>query len=255
MSGAVQSFVDLVYLSCNGTATPDSLEHVRQHLMDGERARRRGDTNGVITKYSELASFFLSRGNVNTSIYFLERSLDIAKLTGNSKAEMEACKLLGEAYEACGDVAQAVSYHEAHKELASSLGDDTETSAAAFQLVHVFMKQAKEAELKGDLPEALRLFKSAVSAAALSEDHKAQAETNYHAGRLHVLLGEAPAAVELLKEYVSWAPPSSVGKSWRFCVWGGVFIAFVPQVAALVAATGDCSQISRASSMIRFPSF
>jgi tetratricopeptide (TPR) repeat protein len=201
--GAVQSYVDLIYLACDGQTKPSQLPAIRRHLVDAENARRRGDTSAVIGNYSALASLFAASGNMRTAIYFYERSSEIAKLTGDSKAEMESCRQLGEAYEACGDSTRAVSFFEAHRLIASSLGDTSEGAVASQQLVKVYLKQAQDAEAAENLLEALGLYKASVDAALSSDDVAVQAETQYHSGRLHVLLGQPQEAVPYFQSYVS----------------------------------------------------
>ncbi|RYE85251.1 MAG: tetratricopeptide repeat protein [Methanosarcinales archaeon] len=200
--GAVQTYVDLIYLIAEGKTDVGTLTRVRAALVQAETSRRRGDTASVISSYADAARIFADKRNPRTSIYFLERSLDIAKLTNNHVAEMESYHLLGEAYEALGDAERALTFHEAHRELASTVGDSSEKAAAATQLVRVYTKQASDAEARGDTEVALKLYLAAADAAGASQQPATQLEPLYSAGKTFVGLGKAAEAIPLLQQYV-----------------------------------------------------
>lgn len=203
--GAVQSFVDLMYLACDARTPRSVLPAVREALVSAELARRHGETATVIHQYSQIADMFASCGVMKTSVYFLERALEIATSSGNDEARMDMCRLLGGSYETMGDSVKAVSYHQAHQELAIKLDDASQRASASSQLVRVYAQQAAEAEASKNLEDALRLYLAAAAAAQDGSDPKAQANSQYNAGRLYVLLGRPDEAVPLLQAYVSSA--------------------------------------------------
>jgi hypothetical protein len=88
VSGSVQSFVDLFYLSHRpaprielpgGAKATDhiteDMELVRTQLMAAEAGRRRGDTDGVIAAYSAAAAHYVERAAFDIGVYFYERCL------------------------------------------------------------------------------------------------------------------------------------------------------------------------------------
>lgn len=205
VGGSVQSFVDLVYLACDPATQRARLPAIRDHLVESETARRRGITSTVIEHYGALADSFIAADGtrLRTSVYFLERSLDISRMTGDTASEMASLHRLGNAYEQLHDAPRAVAFHTAHRDAAKAAGDEGQVALAAAQLVRVFAKQSAEAEAQLDLPEALRLQVAAVHAAEESAVVESQAATAYAAGRQCIELGAAEDAVTYLQQNVS----------------------------------------------------
>ncbi len=70
-----------------------------------------------------------------TSIYFIEKCLDIAKATSDLKAEMQANHQLGVAYEAAKDTMASTGFNERHLELARQCADVDHENLACKELV------------------------------------------------------------------------------------------------------------------------
>jgi len=215
VGGGVQSFVDLVYLACDPASSLETLPRIRDHLAATETARRRGDTATVIANYGALADVYEGAGGGRLRCYFLERSLDIARMTGDTAAEMAALHRLGNAYEQLGDSHRAVGFHTDHHAVATRAGDTAQSATAAAQLVRVYTKQAAEAESHHELELALELHEAAVEAAELSGDYRAQAETNFAAGRACIELGRPAQAVPYLQANVRAAVGGRARRVWR----------------------------------------
>lgn len=200
VSSTAQSFIDLIFLACDGRLTDThKLENVRDLLVRAENARRRGDTVTVIDSYTALAATF---GDDGPSIYFLERSLEIAKVMNNTEAEMRLYHELGVAHEKASDMPRALQFHAMHRALADATDSTEHRATACAQLVRVHSKQGAEAERDGKLDAALEMYLHAVEAASSSGQEAALAETSYKAGRMLVLLDRSEEAVPHLQVYL-----------------------------------------------------
>ena len=134
--GFVQSFVDFFYL----THRPDpenegrdvqvparEAQYLRENLERAEAARRRGDTGAVYAAYANVAKYYESRaGDAATGVYFYEKCLEVARLTGDHRGEMAAHHDLGLARMAAGEAEAAARHHERHLAMARALDDARE---------------------------------------------------------------------------------------------------------------------------------
>lgn len=202
--GAVQTFVDLCYLAVDDHATAGMpLDAAVRLLADAEMARRRGDTAAALKSYAGLADVYLADGNVRTCVYWMERSLDIARMSGDAAAELSTLRALGGASERLKDHDKAVAHHEAARALAQRVGDTAEAAAAAGRLVAIRSQQAAECEARGDTAASLAYRLTAVEAAASCDDPTVQASTAYAAGRALLMQGKPTDAIPHLQHYVS----------------------------------------------------
>lgn len=202
-SGAVQTFTDLVYLGAEGSLTLSHLEEVRGGLVAAELGRREGDAAAVSASFLTLSQRFQAHGKMPVAVYFLNKMLEVAKLTGEAASEMQAYHALGIAYEQQGDVERSLQYHHAHKDAASTQDDGDGTATASAALVRVYLKEGAAAERVAQPARALQLYLAAVEAAQFAADPLAPAESSYAAARLHIVNGRPAAAVPLLQQYVS----------------------------------------------------
>lgn len=223
-----QTFVDLVYLACrakSGVSDIAGLESTRECLVAAEQARRHGDTNGVIRQYAQLGKAYEADGDSSASVFFIKRGLDVAKLTGDGPAQIACyrreaggiCALpsdtptlsapvhaeLGQSFEAAGDLASALAYHDAHCGLAQQLGDRREEAAACEGLTRVFTQQAVAADHRGETAAALERYELALRAARGCGSETAEAAALFHCGRLCVELGRPRDALPYLEAHVS----------------------------------------------------
>lgn len=162
-SGFVQSFVDFFYLTHRpdplaleqrlSNKGPDEQEEtaddvadvevpeaemtfLRDNLTRAETAQRKGETATVYQSFSRLAEYFQQRTNdQKTGVYFCEKCLEIARLTGDFRGEMMANHNLGLAHSLIGDVEGATRYHERHLDMARGIEDHAEVLVALRELV------------------------------------------------------------------------------------------------------------------------
>jgi tetratricopeptide (TPR) repeat protein len=201
--GAVQSYVDIMYLAAEGSLTMRQLGEVRQELVAAEQGRRHGDAGKVSAALVALSGRFRALGKMKIAVFFLERLLEVARVTADVPSEMRAHNELGEAHECLGSDDTTLLHHNAHRALATSSGDETEKALACSNLVRVYSKQARREEEAGNHERALQLFLSALEAGESTGDVVAEADTCYGAGRSYLMNGQAAAAVPLLQQYVS----------------------------------------------------
>merc|ERR1719482_2050512 len=98
--GFVQSFV--AFFSLTHRPDPENegrdvqvpareAQYLRENLERAEAARRRGDTGAVYAAYANVAKYYESRaGDAATGVYFYEKCLEVARLTGDHRGEMAA---------------------------------------------------------------------------------------------------------------------------------------------------------------------
>ena len=97
VDGFVQSFVDFFHLT--NRADPNASEmssaskiytsledmiFIRDNLVQAEVSRRQGQTAEVYAAYNKLADLYASLLDWRTSIFFHEKCLEVAQLTGNT---------------------------------------------------------------------------------------------------------------------------------------------------------------------------
>jgi hypothetical protein len=128
--GFVQSFIDFYHL----THRPDPMVsdarnsvkivvsytdmiYIRDSLMEAEISRRRGNTAGVYSAYTKLATFYSSKSDWKTCIFFQQKYLDVSQLTADLRAEMSSNHSLGLIYQQMGDYDTARQFHERHEEI------------------------------------------------------------------------------------------------------------------------------------------
>ena len=157
--GFVQSFVDFFYL----THRPDpenegrdvqvparEAQYLRENLERAEAARRRGDTGAVYAAYANVAKYYESRaGDAATGVYFYEKCLEVARLTGDHRGEMAAHHDLGLARMAAGEAEAAARHHERHLAMARALDDAREARLASRELAGVYTARAEALEAAG----------------------------------------------------------------------------------------------------------
>lgn len=219
-SGYVQSFVDFFYLTHRPDpiameqrldevadipdikVPPDEMIFLRDHLTRAESARRKGDTATVYSSFASLAKYFQHRsGDPKTGVYFYEKCLEIARLTGDFRGEMAANHDLGVAHSLIGDVAGAAQYHERHLEMARGLEDHVEVRSALKELIDVYRAAAEESEQAGDAENAACMHERCLESARSAGEAASEARAALALGKALVERGEehAGAAIRTLE--------------------------------------------------------
>ena len=206
--GFVQSFVDFFYL----THRPDpenegrdvqvparEAQYLRENLERAEAARRRGDTGAVYAAYANVAKYYESRaGDAATGVYFYEKCLEVARLTGDHRGEMAAHHDLGLARMAAGEAEAAARHHERHLAMARALDDAREARLASRELAGVYTARAEALEAAG--APAVDARRAALAAARDAGAAGREAAAGLAFGRAQVASGEPEAAVATLEQ-------------------------------------------------------
>lgn len=200
--GAVQSYIDLMYIAAEGSLTLKQLRTIRDHLLAAEQGRRRGDAAAVSNAFIALSELFKGLGRMRMGLFFMDRLLEVARLTGDRKSEMRARHELGAAEEELGNDEAALMHHHAHRELATAAADEEGKAQACRHLAAVFARQAKEHEKKGEHAKALELYLASLEAADSTNDDVTVADASYSAGRSYCVNGQADAAVPLFQAFL-----------------------------------------------------
>ena len=182
-----------------------------------EAARRDGDTGTVYANYSELARSYQEANDAKTGIYFFEKCLEIARLTGDPVGEMHANHNLGLAYQRLNNMDMAIQYHALHRDLvlrgreALASGDgiapDDETlegelRTASYELNKMYRSKAEHLEGQEKVGEAIELYRSGLVAAENTANAETVGQANYRLGRALILVGESQSAVNYLNVYL-----------------------------------------------------
>ena len=136
VDGFVQSYVDFYHLthradpnqgegSTAKISTPfEDMVLLRDNLTAAENCRRSGNTSGVYKAYTALTDVYVKKSDWKTAIFFQEKCLEVAQLTSDKKAELDAIHSLGCVYQRMSDFSAARTLHERQEDLAS-MQDDT----------------------------------------------------------------------------------------------------------------------------------
>ncbi|CAM9708571.1 unnamed protein product, partial [Phaeothamnion confervicola] len=102
--GFIQAFVDFFYLTHRPGLNiapseidipPREMLFLKENLVAGEAARRRGDVALVYRCYGALARHFEAAGDPKTSVYYYERCLETGRVNKDPLGEMRANYSLG----------------------------------------------------------------------------------------------------------------------------------------------------------------
>eukprot|EP01029_Cantina_marsupialis_P015443 TRINITY_DN3388_c0_g1_i1.p1 TRINITY_DN3388_c0_g1~~TRINITY_DN3388_c0_g1_i1.p1 ORF type:complete len:414 (+),score=121.37 TRINITY_DN3388_c0_g1_i1:96-1337(+) len=193
VSGYVQSFVDLFYLTHRANphydplvsteqteieVSPQDLLFMQNALVEAEKARRSGKPDEVFRNYESLASYFEATDDHKTAIYFHEKCLEISRLTNDNVGEMRAHQRIGLSHEKLKDFGEAIAHHLIHVEIATKLEDTNEQMSAHVALVRVYRAQS---EVSPPI-EALELLQKCLEAAATAGLRAEEADAHYQLG-------------------------------------------------------------------------
>jgi len=214
VDGFVQSYVDFYHLTHRadpnqgegGTAkiktSFEDMVILRDNLMGAENCRRSGNTSGVYTAYNNLADVYAKKGDWKTSIFFHEKCLEVAQLTSDKKAELDAINALGTVYQKMGDFSSACTLHERQEDLATMQDDTAEVGRANSELFKVYQYYGRVAETNAHSEEALAMFRKALSAAQKCDDARGTAAANGAIGNIFMNDGNFQEGLPYLQEWV-----------------------------------------------------
>jgi tetratricopeptide (TPR) repeat protein len=112
-----------------------------------------GDKNGVANTLTNFGGIFNDLGLADSSIKYLEKAIDLARITNNKRALVTSHAFLGTALELKGDYRSAVYFHKRHYALKDSLFN----SESAVRMSEVFSKyEAEKKDRERDLIEKAR---------------------------------------------------------------------------------------------------
>lgn len=211
VEGYVQSYIDFYYLThrcdpaeVNGaTQIKTSLEDmvfIRDNLLQAELARRQGETSGVYSAYGNLAELFVKKKDWKTCFFFHEKSLEVAQLTSDIRAEMAANHSLGTIYQLMLDFDGARSFHERHEQIAESMDVFEEVAKANVELYKVYLFIAERFDDQQSSDEALLMYKKCLEASKKCWDRTAEGEANGRIGNLLLSRGETDESLPYLKQ-------------------------------------------------------
>ena len=224
-AGHVQSFVDFFYLThrpdpvalaqtrqqMSGDDEPEAMvkdielgsremELLRENLTAAEAARRKGETATVYRSLANLAQYFQNESaDPKTGVYFYDKCLEIARITGDYRGEMNANHNLGLAHAFVGDVDAATEFHERHLKMAQELDDDSEIRGALAELIHVYRTAAENRLEQDDPTGAAALFERCLAAAKTAGDSPNEARAGLALGKALIKRGRPKDAIQTLE--------------------------------------------------------
>jgi len=211
VEGYVQSYIDFYYLThradpaeANGSSqihtSVEDMIFIRDNLLKAEVSRRQGNTTGVYGAYNRLAEFYVLKQDWKTSFFFHEKSLEVAQLTNDIRAEMAANHSLGTIYQLMQDFDGARGFHERHEEIASSVDVFEEVAKASVELYKVYMVIAERFENQASFDKALEMYHKCLEAGKRSWDRAAEGEANGKIGNLLLAMGKTHDCLPFLKQ-------------------------------------------------------
>ena len=214
IDGYVQSYVDFYHLthrtdphSPEGRpnmrieVSTEDMVYIRDNLVKAEVSRRQGNTSGVYLSYNNLAEFYKNNTDWRTSIYFHEKCLEVAQLTTDVRAEMNANHALGTVYQKMNEWEIARRLHERHQELAYSVDILEEVAKANIELHRVYLVLAQRSDNESDFDSALQLYHKCVESAQKCWDKAAEGEANGKIGSLLLARGDPSASLPYLRNH------------------------------------------------------
>jgi tetratricopeptide (TPR) repeat protein len=212
--GFVQSYVDFYHLTHRADPnlqgaqknkrikhTIEELVFIRNSLVQAESSRRQGNTSGVYTAYHLLADSYKKKMDWKTSIFFLDKCLEVAQLTTDIRAEMVANHLLGSVYQSMGEFDTARAFHERHEKLAYAIDVEEEIVKANNELNKVYWVLAQNLDNDGQADEAIAMFHRGLASAIKCVDRSAEAEANGKIGQILLRKGQAFESLPFLRQH------------------------------------------------------
>lgn len=124
--------------------------------------REIGQTRVVMDCYTRLAAYFEEIYDVTTSIFFLEKCIEVAKLTRNQEEECNALHNLGAAYVKELQYMKATKCHEEALGIAKEMMETSSIEKANLKLTQVYRKVAGSLEETEQFPQALEYYEKCV---------------------------------------------------------------------------------------------
>ena len=184
IGGHVQSFIELFYLThltqqsaasienqkISSEISSGTLHFLKQILTRAENSQRSGDLLAVVDSYKALAEHYEAEDDHRTALYFTEKCLEVSKLCGDKRAEVEANRLLGFCHEHLGNSELSLKHHEVQRDIARSLADSEEILDANRHLIDAYKAAAEQCERNGQYERAITLHEKCMEASRASGD-------------------------------------------------------------------------------------
>jgi tetratricopeptide (TPR) repeat protein len=184
IGGHVQSFIELFYLThltqqsaasienqkASNEISSGTLHFLKQILTRAENSQRSGDLLAVVDSYKALAEHYEAEDDHRTALYFTEKCLEVSKLCGDKRAEVEANRLLGFCHEHLGNAELSLKHHEVQRDIARSLADSEEILDANRHLIDAYKSAAEQCERQGQYEKAVALHEQCMESSRASGD-------------------------------------------------------------------------------------
>ena len=115
-------------------------------LQLAELSKREGKAHGFFQCMSDLADYFESEGDVDTSQKFLEKARAHAQRSGDRELEGEIEESLGMFFERIGKIQEALASYEVSARIGSQIGNRLAAQKAMEHLMSVYRLLAEKAE-------------------------------------------------------------------------------------------------------------
>jgi len=216
IGGHVQSFIELFYLThltqqsaasienqkASNEISSGTLHFLKQILTRAENSQRSGDLLAVVDSYKALAEHYEAEDDHRTALYFTEKCLEVSKLCGDKRAEVEANRLLGFCHEHLGNAELSLKHHEVQRDIARSLADSEEILDANRHLIDAYKSAAEQCERQGQYEKAVALHEQCMESSRASGDDLSAGLAYFQLGRTYKLLGDTAKSLEHYNMYL-----------------------------------------------------
>uniref|UniRef100_A0A6U4KN14 Tetratricopeptide repeat protein 29 n=2 Tax=Hemiselmis andersenii TaxID=464988 RepID=A0A6U4KN14_HEMAN len=213
VEGSVQSFVDLFYLthavdaqdtdedSSASFATYETLQFLKARLTEAEVANRQAQHSSVFASYMDIAHHYQGQHDYKTSIYFLTKALDVARLAEDAEREADANQMLGLAHERMGSLRTAIEFHETHRDIVTTAGVELPAESGR-HLIGAYKALAEELQRQGDYTSAIGYFERSLKAAQTLGDFAGEGLAYQQLGNAYQLQRDFVKAAECFKKFL-----------------------------------------------------
>ncbi|GAB1599212.1 tetratricopeptide repeat protein 28-like isoform X1 [Argonauta hians] len=200
--------------------------------------------------FSALSRAYWGTGEIDKSISFMKKDLDIMKSMGDQGGECRAYGNLGSAFFSKGHYQEALSNHRHQLVLAMKLKDRPTAASALGNLGHVYTAI-------GDYPNALNSHKQCVLLCRQRSDRQGEAREIGNAGAVYLAMGCFDLAIQCHNEHLQIAKSfkssyeearaySNLGSAYHYKRDYEKAMSFHNQVLTIAKQRNDCVLEARA---------
>jgi tetratricopeptide (TPR) repeat protein len=217
----------------------DAVEYIEHMERSIHVARQSGDRPGEALSLGNLGVAYARRDDARRAIEYLELSLSVVRKIGDLRGEGTVLGNLGNAYADLGETRRAIERQEGSLLLARETGDWPGEGAALTNLGNAYVQL-------GDIPRAIQCQENSLLIARKIDDRHLEGAVAGNLGSAYKDLGEIRRAIQCQEECLSIARETS-DRRWEGAALGNLGIAYAAlgEINRAVACHEHSLSISR----------